>query len=965
MYSPKIVKKSLLIFPRLALVLTLCGVGSLHAASSSWTGAIDGDFTNGGNWSAGTPGVNPAAANTDVATFAVNTNTFITVDANRTLGSVLFDTGAGAFRFTGGPLLLNSSAVTINAGVTQSQTFEIDIRPNGLGSGPAFLNSSTTAGTIFNISGNLSARALGGTVGFTGVGTGHIVRANISDGGAGPTAINRDSNSQILMLKGNNSYTGVTTMARGAVYFDSLAVVGGGNSSFGAATLANSTFNIGSTGGYEFSMIYTGSGHTTDRAINFVNNMGVNLNAAGTGALIWDGNMGTSHASTHSVTLSGFSTAENRFGGILSNSTNAGQASSLTKGGSSTWNLTGANTYTGNTNVGEGLLRLDFSNASAPSTDIVNSGSALVMEGGTLALRGKTTGISSQTVNNFTLNAGHSKILADGNGGTSTTLNLGTITRSGVGAVLDVSLASTGAVTTFTSTVTNGVISNNGVAYATVNGSDWATYNAGNIQALTTYQTDANPGTWAATDNVSLAGNPSATVGTQSVNTLRITAASTVTVGGADILTVDTGGILLTGTGNTLITGGTLRGSGGTTKELIVIQNKTSGTAEINSTIANNAAATAFTKAGEGTLTLSGTNTYTGTTTVSGGVLRIAPGSNYGGGLVLSGGVLGLANGDFSAILGVNAAGRVSWTNSGGFAAYGADRTVTITSATPTWGSTANFLGAHDALILGANDADAKIIWASNFNLQTGSSTLAQREIRVHNGSAAVDAEISGVIGVIAGNHGGFVKTGTGTLLLSAVNTYDGPTFVSAGTLIVNGSIANSMLTTVNSGATLRGSGTTAQIEIMAGASIAPGASAGAIGMLSTSQNGNSDLVWNGETSGSFGQMKFELSASSNASDLLELGVGKFDQGSGLIFAFDFLGTGGAGYTYTLVNFGLTDFTVDDFSYVGLASGLTGFFTLNSDSLQFTTSAIPEPSTYAMMLGGLGLLAWLRLRKQA
>jgi len=689
------------------LGLVVCFPFSLKAASSSWTGAVDGDFTIGGNWSAGAPGVNPPAANTDVATFAVNTNTAITVDANRTLGSVVFDTGAGAFRFFGGPLLLNSTAINLNAGVTTSQTFDIDIRPNGTASGPSFTNSSTTLGAIFNINGNLSARASGGGVSFGGAGTGHIVRGAVSNGGVGATGVSKDFNSSILMLKGDNSYTGITTLTRGAIYFDSVTVAGGGNSSFGNATLANSTFATGSTGVFELSMIYTGSGHTTDRAINLGNAMGVNLTAAGTGALLWDGNIGTSFASIHSISLAGFSTAENRFGGVLSNSTNAGQASSLTKGGSSTWNVTGTNTYTGNTNVGEGLLRLNFANASAPSSNIINSGSALVMEGGTLALRGKTSGISSQTVNNLTLNAGHSRILADGNGGTSTTLNLGTITRSSVGAILDVSLASTGVVTTSTSTMTNSVISNNGVAYATVNGSGWATYNAGNIEALSTYQTATAPGSWASTDNVSLSGNPSADVGTQSVNTLRTTGASTVTIGGANTFTIDTGGILLTGTGNTLITGGTLRGSGGTTKELVVVQNKTSGTAEINSTIANNSAATAFTKAGDGTLTLSGTNTYTGSTTVSGGVLRIAPGSNYGGGLVLSGGVLGLANGNFSATLGVNAAGRVSWTNTGGFAAYGADRTVNITSATPTWGSTTSFLGAQDALILGADDADA------------------------------------------------------------------------------------------------------------------------------------------------------------------------------------------------------------------------------------------------------------------
>jgi|GEM_PF-2042873 len=937
---------------------------SLQAAPGTWNGNVDSDWSNALNWS----GALPSTGTADIATFNNATNTNVTIDASRAVYQVVFDTGAGAFRFSGGPLVLAGNTLTINAGVTKSQTFLSDVTASGVG--PTFNNASTTAGVIYNLKGNIYVRpASNGSIGFGGLGAGHVVWGNISNNGASVANFSKDFNASNLILRGSNSYTGLTTLTRGAVFFDSIAAVGGGNSSFGApTTVPNGTLNVASsTGTYELSMVYTGSGHTTDRAVNIASGgtMGLNFTAYGSGALQWDGNIGSTHtnaATTHSFTLAGGSTAENRVGGVISNST-AGGLTLLNKAGQSTWNLTGTNTYTGNTSVSEGLLRLDFSNAAAPSTNIISSSSALVMEGGTLALRGKTSGTSSQTVNNFTLNSGHSKILADGNGGTSTTLNLGTITRylAGVGATLDVTLASTGAVTTSTSTMTNSVISSNGVAFATANGSDWATYNAGNIEALGTYETSNDQANWAAAENISLSANPLANVTTGSVNTLRITNGSTVTITSANTLTLDAGGLLLTGTGNALITGGTLRGSGGTTKELVVFQNKTSGTAEIASVISNNGTATAFTKAGDGTLTLSGTNNYSGATAISGGVLKVAGTSNYGtGGVVLNGGVLGLSGGDLlNIVIGTGASGRLAWTNSGGFAAYGADRTVTF-STNPSWGATANFLGVQDALILGANDADAKIIWATSMSIQGGSATISPREIRVMNGAAAVDAEISGVLSTTA--HGGIVKTGAGTLLLSNTNTYDGPTMVMSGTLIVNGSIGNSMLTSISSGAKLAGTGTTAQIELMAGGAIAPGNS---IGTLSTSQNGNSDLVWNGETSGSFGQMQFELDSGSISADLLDLGAGMLDKGTGSAFVFDFLGTGGAGYTYTLINFGLTDFSVGDFSYSNLASGLTGSFSLNSTNLQFTTSAIPEPSVYAMLVGGLGLLAFLRRRKQS
>jgi autotransporter-associated beta strand protein len=73
---------------------------------------------------------------------------------------------------------------------------------------------------------------------------------------------------------------------------------------------------------------------------------------------------------------------------------------------------------------------------------------------------------------------------------------------------------------------------------------------------------------------------------------------------------------------------------------------------------------------------------------------------------------------------------------------------------------------------------------------------------------------------------GGVTKAGTGTLTLSGTDTYSGATTVNAGTLIVNGSIANSAVT-VNSGAMLAGAGTVGATTIMSGGIFAPGNSPG------------------------------------------------------------------------------------------------------------------------------------------
>ncbi|HUD52114.1 autotransporter domain-containing protein, partial [Parvibaculum sp.] len=71
---------------------------------------------------------------------------------------------------------------------------------------------------------------------------------------------------------------------------------------------------------------------------------------------------------------------------------------------------------------------------------------------------------------------------------------------------------------------------------------------------------------------------------------------------------------------------------------------------------------------------------------------------------------------------------------------------------------------------------------------------------------------------------GDVVKAGDGTLILSAINSYTGATTVDAGTLNVTGSIASSSLTTVNSGATLLGTGAVGNLEVASGGIFAPGA---------------------------------------------------------------------------------------------------------------------------------------------
>ncbi|MEI8045049.1 MAG: autotransporter-associated beta strand repeat-containing protein, partial [Verrucomicrobiota bacterium] len=196
---------------------------------------------------------------------------------------------------------------------------------------------------------------------------------------------------------------------------------------------------------------------------------------------------------------------------------------------------------------------------------------------------------------------------------------------------------------------------------------------------------------------------------------------------------------------------------------------------------------------------------HTGTTAViSGAAVTLASGLNIGFGtstatnslsaatnIQLHGGVLGLTS-DFTRSIGTGP-GQFQWGASGGFAAYGADRTVNIGgNVTPTQMTYTNHIGEGSVLTLSASSADAMVTLLNPIDLAKQSAT-----IKVDNGSAAIDARLSGVITSSNSGMVGIYKTGLGTLQLNAVNTYWGITQVSEGTLSLsaNGSIAvNSQL---------------------------------------------------------------------------------------------------------------------------------------------------------------------------
>jgi len=464
-------------------------------------------------------------------------------------------------------------------------------------------------------------------------------------------------------------------------------------------------------------------------------------------------------------------------------------------------------------------------------------------------------------------------------------------------------------------------------------------------------------GTWNTT-NTNFWNGSSDVAWTNSTSNVAVFGAGSGAAGTVTVSTVTTNGITFNaaGSGSYTLSSGTIT-LGGTTPTI---------TANVAATIGSNLVFSGgtITKAGTGTLSLSGNNSGVYRTIISAGVLRADATNAIPGNVQFNGGVLGLGAGDLTMASGsLPGQYTINSGTSGGFAAYGADRTVTLTGGL-------QLAGTATSLTLGAADSTNKITVNNDVNFNG-----AVRTINVYSGTGSVDAEITGHLygGTPTETYGGLNKTGDGTLLLSGDASYKYGTTVTAGTLLINGNqSAATGAVTVDGYAKLGGTGTIGgATTIQNHGVLAPGGSGISSGNLSFSSTvafqSGSIFEWDltsysgsGSTNrGAYDQVNATGAVTGTGIFNIVLGGGSFSDSFWTTNkTWTNIFTDGSGSSSLASIF--ASFSGAGVSSSGVVAGM-GQFVLSGNTLQWYT-AVPEPtSALAGLLLGVGLL--LRRRR--
>ncbi|MCE0497616.1 MAG: autotransporter-associated beta strand repeat-containing protein [Methylacidiphilales bacterium] len=841
-----------------------------HAQSATWTVDTNGNWSTGSNWSTGAaPGSTNSTTNSNTAIFPnMENGAGLTITINQTnlnIGSIDVTGSDNGYYFigttNGNPLLLSSGgSITMN-GVDSGIYAPLILEPaNSTSNGTyAFIAGSSEDGfgPVAGFEGNISGGTTTGTITLNLIAgsQGQVrINGNISNGGASSLGITVSGPGNVG-LYGTNTYTGPTTVNSGVLQLEgsvssaSTLVVGGGTvnyeangssqtvngltinpgfSAVNAYVYTNETLNLGAITRNAGGMIDfnngTGAGTPGSLYTTTTNTNGI----IGPWAVYGSGtSMAYAVSGGTNSPISAYTGATTASSGTLYNVTNSNTNYTYAGSGSTAILI---NNITGNTLQVTGTgLTIANTGSSITLNGLMNSGTGNLVIGGTgNVIIGSNNELDVVTANNeiqiSSVVTGTGSIVLASASPTNTGLGLygnntysgGTVVTSGT---LDIGASGTSpsnsAIGTGTLTLENGVyLANNSgsaVTLATDNtqiwngsfsftGSNALSFGSGNITLNASSVTISNLSSSSLTENGNIGGTGNLILNNSTIGSIFLTGnisnAGTITNMGLGSGTIsgvigpnvtgvieNGGNLILTGsntyTSGTIIISGTLQvGNDGTTGNLGsggVLDGGTLKYDRSNTLVESNAISGggSVEQISSGTLILTGTNTFSGGLTINAGTVQVAGSGTLG-----------------------------STTN-----AVTVDGTLDLNGTTQT---------------IGALTGDFAILNSSNGTTST---------LTIGNGitNTFENATYSGIIENNSGSGGtvALVKTGAGTEILTANNTYSGGTTINAGTLVVgddtstgslgtgaivdNGSLAYALSTNDTVGNSISGSGSVTQ----------------------------------------------------------------------------------------------------------------------------------------------------------
>ncbi|TFG86126.1 MAG: hypothetical protein E4H18_04665, partial [Hyphomicrobiales bacterium] len=568
-------------FTRMAVVLSLVAAVATGWASPAGAQVVGTwNYNGNANWSQANRWLNSIiptnAGDTANITYDITNHFTITIDSPRTVGILNIGDFNANKRYTiaasgGGTLTFDNGTFPAQINVPKSKGDYINA--------PVLLNSSLEIryGYVYDfliINGTVTANSAGTkTISNLGSNNGYVqIQGDIADGGGGTVAIVQNSVKSPFILGGDNSYSGATTVSAGVLKITSGTALGTTDAGTSVASGAALQMEGGITVGDE-ALTLNGTGVSATgalRNIGGVNTYGGLVTLGSETRINSDGGKLTL-SSAGTITGDGLALTVGGSGDTTINSIIGTGSGALNKDGGGTLTLSGANSYTGGTNISGGALVLSGAGT------LGDSANALTISGGLLDLGGLSRTVGAVSIT--------------GAGGPAGTIRSGSLTGT--------SYAASNA-------------SGNAIVSANLSGDAALTMSGAGTLTLT--GTNAYTGATTVSDGVLLAATPAALPGYDSSDRV-----------------VFNGGTLgvPVGAGWTPTQVETLLSSATKTSGALGIDTTGGDLTQWTAfTTTNFGPALGLTKLGSNTLTLDQANTYTGVTTISGGTLKLQTGTD-------------------------------------------------------------------------------------------------------------------------------------------------------------------------------------------------------------------------------------------------------------------------------------------------------------------------------------------------